>query len=431
MTLFLVNRYFYPDETATSRMCASLAFGLAARGVAVHVVTGRRRHDGGTALPRSETVRNVTVTRVGASWFGRSGIAGRAADQFGFHAAAAAALLRLARRGDCIVACTDPPLLSVTAAAAAAAKGAILATWLHDLYPETAALLGVLREDGAAMRALLRARDASLGAARRNVAPIGRMAEALADRGVPRESLAVISHWSEGEAIRPVPPERNRLRSDWGLEDKVVVGYSGNMGRAHEFGTILDAAAKLSGRADIVFLFIGAGHRRMWIEREVARRGLRNVVMKPLQPRALVGESLSVPDIHLACLIPTLETCIIPSKLYGILAAGRPALFIGDTTGESARILSEGACGASVGIGDSAGLAGLILRYADAPAERLAAGARARTLFEERFTEAVGIAAWERLLADMGLRGWRAAGAAGDATNGANADADDAAGVSA
>src|SRR6185503_4809828 len=110
--------------------------------------------------------------------------------------------------------------------------------------------------------------------------------------------------------------EKNILRREWNLQDAFVVGYSGNMGRVHEFGTILDAAERLKSSVNIVFLFIGEGAQRNWIEEEARRRGLENIMFKPYQPRKKLGLSLTIPDVHLISLRRSMEGLIVPSKFY-------------------------------------------------------------------------------------------------------------------
>ena len=406
MRVVLVNRFAYPDEAATSRMMSSLAFGLAARGLAaggaeVHMIASRQSHDGSMSFPETETVRGVTFQRVATARFGRKNLAGRAANYLTFHLSAGLRIRRLARAGDVVIVGTDPPLLSVTAALALAGTGASLVNWMLDLFPEAAIRLGLLPADSLAVRLLCRLRDKSLREARLNVAPIGRMAELLIGRGVPSGNLVVMHQWSDGEAIRPLDPFDNPLREAWGLKDKVVVGYSGNFGRVHEFGTMLDAAERLRHRTDILFMFIGDGQKRVWIEEEVRRRKLGNVQMKPLQPRDKLCQSLGAADVHLVSLIPELEPCSVPSKFYGILAAGRPTLFVGDPDGEIARIIARTGCGATVAIGRDAELVAEIVSLADSPSVREAMGRAARQTFDAEFREGVGIAAWQRLLADL------------------------------
>jgi len=177
------------------------------------------------------------------------------------------------------------------------------------------------------------------------------------------------------------------------------------MGRAHELATLLGASERLMDSQEIVFLFIGGGPRRAWVEQEASRKGLRNVLLKPYQPRAALSESLSVPDVHVVSLLPELEGCIVPSKFYGIAAAGRAVLFIGDTEGEIAAILREARCGESVSVGDSAGLVRLIVRLRDDPALAENWGANARRVLVERYKQAHALRAWEEVLLGGGEAG--------------------------
>jgi glycosyltransferase involved in cell wall biosynthesis len=295
------------------------------------------------------------------------------------------------------VVCTDPPLLSVTALLPVALKRGLLVNWIMDLFPEAATELGVLNSRSAMARVCVRLRDRSLRAASCSVAPTERMAKSL-QRTLPNARFAVINHWSDGDAIQPIEPERCPLRREWGLEGKVVIGYSGNFGRAHDFGTILNAANLLRARGDIVFLLVGGGHRLGWVESKVAELALDNVIVKPLQPRERLAECLAVPDVHLVSLRPEMEPFIVPSKFYGVAAAGRPTLFIGDQNGEIASLVRAGDCGASVEIGEGAALAQRIVELAESPSERRRMGGNARALFDSAFSENRGLAEWKRLI---------------------------------
>lgn len=399
MRAFIVNRYFAPDESATSRIASSLAAQLSQRGIEMHVLTSRQRYgDASANLPADDAVGRVRVHRLWTTRFGRRHLPGRALDYASFHLSLAWHMLRRLRGGDVCIVGTDPPLASVTAVLPAALRRAIIVNWLFDLFPEVALDLGVVAGRGLLARLVLGLRDWSLRHSSCNVAPIEAMADHLRRRGIPDDRLAVIEHWAEGGAIHPLPREGSRLRAEWGLEGKIVVGYSGNLGRAHEFDTFIDAASQLRRRDDIVFLFIGDGHRRPSVEAEVARRGLSNVQFKPLQPREQLCASLGLIDIHLVSLLPAMEPYIIPSKFYGITAAGRPTLFVGALHGEIARRLAENECGASVAIGDADGLERWIVALADAPELREAMGERARRLFESSFSEGRGASEWTTLL---------------------------------
>lgn len=395
MKIVLVNRYFHPDQSATSRMVSSLAFALARRGFQVTAVASRSfQGEGNAVLPPRERIHGVEVHRLATSGFGRRRLTGRSADYATFHLSAARWLLANARRGDACVVCTDPPLLSVSAALPLKLRGAHLINWVMDLFPETAIELGLMSGTGAASRAALALRDRSLGSAALTICPMDAMTRYLAKRAGDSRFVTV-HHWANDGEIRPVDRAGNTLRWRWGLNDAFVVGYSGNFGRAHEFSTLLAAAHALR-REPIVFLMIGDGAQRPAVEAEARRLGLSNIVFKPYQPSTELSESLGASDVHIVSLLPSLEHCVVPSKLYGILAAARPTLFVGDRGGELATLLKRHGCGAAVEPGDADGLAALIMRLKDAPDECRAMGQRALALMRNEYSLEAGVARWIR-----------------------------------
>ena len=403
MRLIFVNRYFHPDHSATSQMLSDLVFFLAAAGHDVTVITSRQRYDDAAAqlLPH-ERIAGASVHRVRTTRFGRGHLAGRAADYTSFYLTAGWQLWRMARAGDVIVAKTDPPLISVVAALIARWRGARLVNWVQDVFPEAAEALGVRVLAGPQAGLLRVLRNRALRSAAANVVLGESMAAVVARAGVPARKICVIPNWADMEAIRPVSAADNRLRRDWGLADKCVACYSGNMGRAHEFDTMLDAAAMLAHTAPhISFVFIGAGAQRSRVEHEARRRNLGNLQFRPYQERASLSHSLGVGDIHLVSQRPEVEGYVFPSKLYGILAAGRPLLFIGDLRGEISRLLAQEGIGVGVQQGDSAGLAQQLRRLADDAALRAGMGARARALLCTRYDQRIAFKAWAALLGSL------------------------------
>jgi glycosyltransferase involved in cell wall biosynthesis len=201
------------------------------------------------------------------------------------------------------------------------------------------------------------------------------------------------------DAIRPVAAADNPLRREWGLAGKFVVCYSGNLGRVHEFETILGAAERLTANADsIAFVFIGGGAQLQMVEDEVRSRRLPNVQFRPYQERAGLSFSLGVGDVHLVSQRPEVEGYVFPSKLYGILAAGRPVVFVGDSKGEIGALVEREGIGVALQQGDAAGLADQLLRLAHDVALREAMGARARALLCERYDKRIAFKAWQDLL---------------------------------
>jgi glycosyltransferase involved in cell wall biosynthesis len=401
--VIFINRYFSPDISATSQHLSDLAFHLAREGVPVLVVTSRQAYNDARAnLRANEVIGGVHVCRVWSSRFGRRRLLGRALDYLSFYLAALWVLFKLVEKGDVIVAKTDPPLISLVAVTVAKLRGAVLVNWLHDLFPEIASVLGVRGMTGRVARMLESVRDRSLASAACNVV-IGEAMEARlrADVHERGDRVRVIHNWADGDAIKPMAAEANPLRKLWGLEENFVVGYSGNMGRGHEFDTMLRAAQALHEVARFVFLFIGDGARRPEVERRVEEWGLANVLFQPYQPREILAQSLTVPDVHLVSMRPELEGLMLPSKIYGIAAAGRPAVFIGDPEGEIALLLKEEQCGYAVAQGDSATLVKQLQGFADDASLCERMGRNARAMFERRFDKPIAMKAWRELLLSL------------------------------
>ena len=396
--IVFLNRFFYPDESATSQMLSDLAFDLAAKGKIVRIITSRLQSGYRGLLPRSEVAGNLEIFRVASRAQFRPGRRWKLLAYLSFYPSAFVALLRYVRKGDVLVAKTDPPMIVVVAWVAARLRGATLVTWLQDLYPEVAIALKAPLFSGRMLGTLLiRIRNFVLKQARANVVIGQRMAAVLEAEGVAAPTIHVIPNWADDEAITPIPSNQSHLRKSLNVgPDTFVVSYSGNLGRAHEFETLLGAATQLKHR-DIRFLFIGGGFGYDLLRKSVRERGLTNFHFMPHQPREQLADSLGAADAHWLSLRPELEGLIVPSKLYGILAAGRPVLAVSAPLGEVATEVRTHGCGFVIEPGDCQELANKIeflvgnREFCDQP------GKLARTLSETRFSKHSALTAWSHL----------------------------------
>ena len=398
-SLIFVNRFFHPDHSATSQILSDLAFHMAAIGARVQVIASSGRYDDPKAvLPTYEEINGVAIHRVCRPRFARGSIAGRAIDYLDMYRSFARAALRIARAGDVLVAKTDPPLLSVALAPVARWKRLRLVNWLQDIYPEVAVGLG-MRALAPAAPLLVAARNASLRAAAVNVA-IGKvMADRIVAAGVAPARVTVIPNWCDDRAIQPRFYRDNPLRRAWGLNDKFVVGYSGNLGRAHEFETLLSAAALLRDTPDLVFLFIGGGHLSGPLHAAIEERGLNRLFQfRPYQDANLLPQSLTTPDVHWLSLLPQMEGLVVPSKFYGIAAAGRATIAVADGDGEIARLVVANDCGVQVTPGDGRGFADAVLTLRAQPDRLAELGANARRMLEAQFRRDQSIGRWADLI---------------------------------
>jgi glycosyltransferase involved in cell wall biosynthesis len=228
------------------------------------------------------------------------------------------------------------------------------------------------------------------------------MAERLRVAG--GRGLVTIHNWADGAAIRSGAESAAARRSALGWDDRFVVLYSGNLGLAHEFDTILDAAEMLGDHPAVLFVFVGGGPRMDALQQAVRERSLSNVTFRPYAERALLGESLAAGDVHLITLRERMPGLLVPSKIYGVLAAGRPAIYIGPEEGEVSDIIAAGRCGVRIANGDAKALVQAVLRYQRNRTVRELEGQRARVLFEERFTKSHGLSAFMRLIESHTVR---------------------------
>jgi colanic acid biosynthesis glycosyl transferase WcaI len=225
------------------------------------------------------------------------------------------------------------------------------------------------------------------------------MAELLAEHGVLRSRIAVVPNWAPRE-LHALAPDTDVIaqRKLWSLHDRFIVAYSGNLGRVHEFATIMDAATRLRDDPKIVFLFIGNGARFDEIAPLARKRKLPNIRLLPPTPRTALPASLRAADAHLVTLLPAYRRLVYPSKLAGVLAAGRPVLFIGPSESEITRLVRQTACGTTFVPGDVTGLADGIVQLAKDAAQRQSQSASARALYEQGFTGDAALARWSDLL---------------------------------
>lgn len=397
MNVLLLNQFFPPDIAPTGQMAADLAEDLVAAGHRVSVVASRGNYLGGERHPDLSQWRGVEVHRVAATSLGKRTLVHRALDYGSFYASAGRALRRLPAH-DVIVALTTPPLIAAVALPARR-RGTKLVYWVQDLYPEVAVSFGALAESALATRAMASVSRRVLAGADRVVVLGEAMKEKAVRAGAVAANVAVIPNWADGKVVRPVPHDRNPLRQEMARGARFVVLYSGNMGRAHDVSTIVGAARRLTDRPDIAFVFQGEGDKRA--ELELGTRGLPNVRFEPYRPREQLAESLSAADVHLVTLAPSVLGLLEPSKLYGVMAAGRSALYVGPAEAEVARTVNAERMGACLANGDVEGLVAAVTRRAADPDLAREEGERARQAFDRGYARRRRTAQFAELLTSL------------------------------
>ena len=374
------NRSYWPDTTATGQLLTELAEDLVSKhGMDVTVVTGDvplvAAHQ---AAARTEVRKGVRIVRARGTTFSQRSFAGRAANYVTYFLSALWMALRLPRQ-DVTIALTDPPIIGLAALAARPTRGMIF--FCQDIFPEVAGLLQDFRSP--LVNAILdRINRYLVQRAARIVALGDTMASRLVHgKGADPAKITVIHNWADTSAIVP-SDKQNPFSAANGLHDRFVLLHAGNIGLSQNLDVVIEAAARLKARAEIVILFIGDGTYRDTLESKAGERGLANVRFLPFQPREAMRWTYATSDVCLVSLKPGLAGYIVPSKLYPILAAGRPYIAAVESISEVAALTERHRCGVVVPPGDVAALTAAIERLAADRHERESMGSRARVAAE-------------------------------------------------
>jgi colanic acid biosynthesis glycosyl transferase WcaI len=399
--LYFLNRYAWPDDSATAQLLTDLTIDQARRGRRPVVLTSRQLYREAKArLPGGEVSSEVHYIRLWSTAFGRDRLLGRALDYLSFYLSVFLHLLFRLPRGATLVSLTDPPLITLVTWLPCALRGVRQIHWSQDVFPEiVGALRPPARPVALGLESLRRLRNASLGRQVR-IAAIGEdMRRHFEAQGTPPANLTVLPNWSSGDTVYPVPARENPLREAWGLREAFVLGYSGNLGRVHDYRTFLDAAERLVATIpSIRFLFIGSGALQTRLRAELPGALREHTLFQPYQERRLLSQSLSVPDVHWISLQPACTPFVFPSKFYGVIAAGRPCLFVGAPEAELARLLARERIGLAVAQGDGAAFAAAVEAFAGDRESLAAMGSRARLLFETHYDQPLALARWDALI---------------------------------
>jgi len=399
--VLLINQYYWPDHASTAQHLADLAESLAAAGCDCHVLSSQSRYRPGEPKPAEREVHlGVHVHRVPATSLGRRGTWARMTDYLSFYAGAAIKALLLPRF-DVVVTLTTPPIIGLIGTMLRALRGTRHVYWSMDLHPDASLALGRMSPKKRIVRFLSWLSALVYRQADRVVVLGPYMADRIALKRVPPDRIVTIPVWSRRDEIYPIPRATNPLRKALGLSDKFVVMYSGNLGLAHTFDEILAAAQELHGRTDIVFLFVGGGPRLGEVEAALKAGGLENVRVLDYVPRSELHASLTLADLHLISMRPEMTGIVVPGKLYGAMAAGRPAIFIGPEHCESADTIRQAGCGVTIAPGDAEPLVAAIKLLADDPSLARRMGERGRSAFLARFEERLCCHKWAKLIAAL------------------------------
>ncbi|MCR9199798.1 MAG: glycosyltransferase family 4 protein [Planctomycetaceae bacterium] len=395
--LFL-NRSYWPDMEATGQLLTALCEGLASD-FDVHVLAGQPNATAGEEDFATTASRNgVTIHRVKHTTWPKRNMALKAVNFLSFVWACRRQIHKLPQP-DIVVFETDPFLLPFVASGLSRKSGCRMVGYLQDIYPDVAVALGKVSNSWA-IRKLRNSLFSIYRRCDRMVVLSRDMKQLLLDGGVEEQHIRIVPNWADTESIQPVD-EANRFTEKFQLQGKFVAMYSGNLGLTQRLEQFVEAASLLRDEPDIEFVFVGRGARRPELERQVTELQLNNVMFCDYQPLEELSHSLSAADLHLIPLTESLSRCLMPSKLYGILAAGRPYLTNAPEDSELYHVTTQQEVGFTVKAGSAEAIAARI-REARSDQQRLTRmGQAARRLALDQYTPAHSIDAFSRTLTEV------------------------------
>lgn len=368
--LLIYAHYYYPDVASTGQILTELAEGLndtfhTTVICTVPSYTGKisqyyRKHK-----YYYENINGVDVLRIRVPEFRKSFALSRIFNILSYFFSAVFATFRVEHQ-DYIFTISQPPILGgMLGVIGKHIKKAKLIYNIQDFNPEQ--VMAVDFTHNKLVLSIMMLLDKYSCQQANKVIIVGRdMIETLQKRFQKMVPYAYINNWINEKEIYPLPEDNARVlkfKRKYGLENKFVIMYSGNIGLYYDLLNILKTIEKFKETEDVIFAFIGEGSVLEELRTYKEAHHLSNVVFIPYQPKSELIYSLNAGDVHFVVNAKGIKGVSVPSKLYGVMAVGKPVLGIMEEGAEARLIVEEAKCGMSVKPGDYSAIEDLIRKY--------------------------------------------------------------------
>lgn len=399
--LWVLSELYYPEQTSTGYFLTKIAEGLS-NDYDVQAICGQPSYsERGITAPHFEHRNGVAIHRMKATHFDKDKLLFRLVNAATMTLATGWFLLRHLKRGDQLLVVTNPPTLPPVAVTISRLKDCRALLLVHDVFPETLAVTRMLSRDSFlfksiswVMRATYRAFD--------RVIVLGRDMQELVERsyGVASQRIAIIPNWGDSDEVVPIERSKNAFAKQYGLIDKTVIQFSGNIGRTHDIASLIHVARQLRHLDELVFLFVGYGGKTPLIEKAINDDQLANIVFAPRQPREMLGPMLACADATVIAFEDDMLGISVPSRMYNVMSAATPIIAMADPQSELALCVEENDAGWVIPAGDRASLQSVIEAIAAASSEGKgrAKGLNGRMAVRARYSLAAILALYRKVL---------------------------------
>ena len=352
--LLIYAHYYIPDVASTGQILRELAEGMIHEFditivCVVPSYTGKVADEYKKKMFYKEEINGVKVIRIRVPEFSKSNKLSRVKNILSYFIGAMIATFKVGKM-DYVYSISQPPIL-----------GGLLGVWgkwmkrakyiynIQDFNPEQTMAVGYSKNK-LVLKAMMMFDKFSCRQADK-VIVVGRdMVETLKGRFKGRKvpNHTFINNWIDEKEIYPLPADHEKVvafKAKYGLQDKFIIMYSGNLGLYYDLENLMNVIEKFKDRDDVVFAFIGEGTIRESLVQYKEQNNLQNVRFIPYQDKADLIYSLNAGDVHWCLNAKGIKGVSVPSKLYGIIAAGKPIIGALEAGSEARLIIEDTNCG--------------------------------------------------------------------------------------
>jgi len=403
MKILFLTQYFYPDVASTGQLLSELAKGLSEKNVLVEVITAAPSYSYKIPSLKKENYFKVKIKRIWSFRLSKNNRVGQILNSTTFFANAFVKLIIKKNLSNLLIV-SNPPFLPFLGIFLKKLKGVKFIFLIHDVFPEKAVKLNYLNQNSLIVK-FWNFMDRKLLFSASKIVVLSETMKVLIEKKfdkiglTEKEKISVIHNWADEEFIKPSEEKSIEFRKEYNLGEKFIIQYSGNLGASYELEKIIEVAETLKNE-EYIFLIIGDGVKKNKLMKMRADKNLSNIIFLPYLEKNLLPYSLVSTDISLITYESKLEGLLMPSKLYTILASGKPVIALCKKGSEIDRIIVESECGFTID-NDLEEFAEKIRDLANNRVLRERLGKNARKYFEMNYTLKKSIGEYYSIIKDL------------------------------
>lgn len=390
--IVIITQHFYPESVATAQLMTDLAKGFSQHNYHVSIFTGTKVNNITAGF-----LNSIKIHCAFSPIESKTSIFSKITSSIFFLLGALVYVIFKLPYSTPLLIVSNPPYSGILGLCFKFLRGGRYYFLLQDIFPESAVMSGIIQENSILFNLVNELIYLTYKYADKIIV-LSTSMQAFLENKYPdlKLSIKLIENW----AIEDIPAcdkQDNEFAKQYNLDKNFTILYSGNLGRLHDIETITEAATVLKD-APIQFIFIGDGAKIQIVEQAIKNYKLNNILLLPYQSRELLPLSLTACDLSLVSLVRGAESIVAPSKLYGMLAAGRGIIAVSTPNSYIDKLLTTSGCGINTPPNNPENLAKLISELANDKLKVKIMGEKARQLYKNRYTFQRALEEYQQIL---------------------------------